>query len=209
MAKRRKIQEYPHISLDPEKITGRLDFGEIFGRSAPVHIEIGSGKGTFILDQARAHPEFDYLGIEWARKYYLYTVDRLGRWQVRNVRMIRTDAAVFIAENLADESVDCFHVYFPDPWPKKRHNKRRFFCPENMENVLRCLKMSGLLRIATDHKDYFEAVTELMPRYMQRFKEVVFEQVNPDKDEWTGTNYERKYKIENREIYTMALEKIR
>ena len=114
----RKLQEYPSVSLEPEDLDGRINFFKIFGRSGPIHIEIGSGKGTFLVNQAKAQPDENFLGIEWARKYYRYAVDRVGRWGLKNVRIIRTDAAVFIADFIADSSVDCFHIYFPDPWPK-------------------------------------------------------------------------------------------
>ena len=118
MAKR-VIQDYPNISLIPEDIVGTLNFDDLFGRTAPVELEIGSGKGTFLLSQAQAHPEINYLGIEWANKFYKYAVDRIGRWALENVRIIRTDAAVLIAENIPDESIDRFHLYFPDPWPRQ------------------------------------------------------------------------------------------
>ena len=94
----RKLQEYPSVSLEPEDLEGRIDFVQIFGRSCPVHIEIGSGKGTFLLNQAKAQPDDKFLGIEWARKYYRYAVDRIGRWGLTNVRIIRTDAAIFLTD---------------------------------------------------------------------------------------------------------------
>ena len=84
----------------------------LFSRQAPLHIEIGSGKGTFLLNQAKAHPEFNYLGIEWANKFYLYSVDRIRRWQVQDVRFLRTDARDFIKRYIADGCVDTLHVYF-------------------------------------------------------------------------------------------------
>src|SRR4030042_514460 len=70
--------------------------------------------------------------------------------------------AVFIAENVTGDSVDCFHIYFPDPWPKKRHHKRRFFCAENLEQLIRCMKPAGQLRIATDHAEYFEQIKTVL-----------------------------------------------
>ena len=135
----RILKEYPSVSLYPEDLSwglltedGKIDFVRIFGRAGPVHIEIGTGKGTFLLNQARAQPGDNFLGIEWARKYYRYAVDRIGRWGLTNVRIIRTDAATFLADFIPDDSVECFHIYFPDPWPKKRHHKRRFIRPDNL-----------------------------------------------------------------------------
>ncbi len=116
---RRTLKDYPHVSLKSGDLDGQIDFVRLFGRSGPVHVEIGIGRATFLLNQAKAHPQLNFLGIEWANKYYRYSVDRIGRWNLTNVRIIRTDAAQFLADFLPDASVDCFHIYFPDPWPKK------------------------------------------------------------------------------------------
>jgi tRNA (guanine-N7-)-methyltransferase len=204
----RTLKEYPSISLKPEDLDGRIDFVRIFGRSGPVHIEIGSGKGTFLLKQASAHPDDNFLGIEWARKYYRHAVDRIGRWDLTNVRIIRTDAAAFLADFISDNSVDCFHVYFPDPWPKKRHHKRRFICQANLEHLIRCLKTGGQLKIATDHADYFEVIQKLINNEKKRLEEIQFlPTAGADMGEWVGTNFERKYIKDQRPIYTIAVKK--
>lgn len=204
----KKIDHWPQIALIPEDLDSPIDFGKVFGRKAPVHIEIGTGKAAFLLPQAREHPEIDFLGIEWANKYYKYAADRLGRWQIKNAKMIRTDAAQFIREFLPDESVDCFHIYFPDPWPKKRHHKRRFFCRENLDQLLRCLKPAGIIQITTDHEDYFKAITEVIAANKTRIEEIDF--IRPPaaaEDELVGTNFERKYIKEGRKVHFVAMRK--
>ena len=201
----RILKDYPGVSLKTEDLDGKIDFVRIFGRSGPVHIEIGTGKGTFLLNQAKAEPYNNYLGIEWARKYYRHAVDRIGRWGLTNVRIVRTDAAVFIADFVPDDSVDCFHIYFPDPWPKKRHHKRRFLCPTNMEHLLRCLKVAGQLRIATDHADYFEQIRTVVTERSDILEEIDFlPTAGAETGEWVGTNFERKYLKNQRPIYTLA-----
>jgi len=205
----RTLKEYPSVSLKPEDIDRRIDFVQIFGRIGPVHIEIGSGKGTFLVNQAKARPGDNFLGIEWASKYYRHAVDRIGRWGLTNVRIIRTDAAVFLADFIADSSVECFHIYFPDPWPKKRHHKRRFICQGNLEHLIRCLKTGGQLRIATDHEDYFRVIQEVIANQDKGLEEIQFlPTVGADKGEWVGTNFERKYLKDQRSIYTIAVRKI-
>ena len=205
----RILQDYPGISLKAENLNGKIDFVRIFGRSGPVHIEIGSGKGTFLLGQANVQPSDNFLGIEWARKYYRYAVDRIGRWGLTNVRIIRTDAASFITDSVTDESVDCFHIYFPDPWPKKRHHKRRFICPANTEHLVRCMKTSGQLRIATDHADYFEQIKMVLSNQSDALEEIDFiKPAGAESGEWVGTNFERKYIKDKRTIYTMAARKL-
>jgi tRNA (guanine-N7-)-methyltransferase len=205
----RTLKEYPSVSLKIEDLEGGTDFVRIFGRTGPVHIEVGTGKGTFLLKQAGAHPGDNFLGIEWARKYYRYAVDRIGRWGLTNVRIIRTDAAVFLADFISDCSVDFFHIYFPDPWPKKRHHKRRFIRPSNLEHLIRCLKAGGQLKIATDHADYFEVIQKLIDNEKKRLEETQFLQTaGADTGEWVGTNFERKYLKDQRPIYTLAVKKI-
>jgi tRNA (guanine-N7-)-methyltransferase len=205
----RRLREYLEVILRPEEVEGRLDFAGVFGRTGPVHIEVGSGKGTFLVNQARAHPKIDFLGIEWARKYYRYAVDRMGRWGLKNVRLIRADAAVFLAENIGNESVECFHIYFPDPWPKKRHHKRRFINDANLGQMLRCLKRGGTIRVASDHLDYFEHIKEVLTGRAGEVEEVDFlPTAGADTGEWVGTNFERKYLKEGRGIYAIAVRKV-
>ena len=200
------------IALEPDKLCEDMDLASFFSRCGPLHIEIGSGKGTFLVNQARAHPENNYLGIEWANKYYLYSVDRMRRWNISNVRILRYDARDFFRCFLPAESVDTLHVYFPDPWPKKRHQKRRFFHRENIMNVARCLSRQGQLRTATDHKEYYQVIVELMlnsPDIAPMFEQVDFYPVDTaDPGQWVGSNFERKYIQQRRQIYTLALRKL-
>jgi len=184
-----------------------LDPAVLFERPGPVHVEIGSGKGTFLLAEARAHPDRNFLGIEWANKYYRYAVDRMGRWGLTNVRLIRTDAGQFIGR-LAEGSVEFFHVYFPDPWPKKRHHKRRFFQAGNLEQVWRVLRDGGILQFVTDHADYFRAAEEVLAGQADRWQSVAFYRpAGAGQGELVGTNYERKYLVERRNIHALAIAK--
>jgi tRNA (guanine-N7-)-methyltransferase len=182
----RKLKDYPSVSLRPEDLDGKIDFIRIFGRPGPVHIEVGTGKATFLLNQARTLPDVNFLGIEVANKYY-----------------------GFLADFVPDNSIDCFHIYFPDPWPKRRHRKRRFFRPVNLQQLLRCLKAKGQIRIATDHADYFEQIQKLITDNREKLEEIEFlPTAGTESGERTGTNYERKYLKEQRPIYTLAARKI-
>lgn len=204
----RTLKEYPSVALKTEDLNGKSDFVRIFGRSGAVHIEIGCGKGAFLVNEAKALPEANFLGIERAGRYYRYAVDRIGRWGLQNVRIIRIDAEFFLTDFVPDESVDCFHIYFPDPWPKKRHHKRRFFRPDNMRQLMRGLKAGGEIKIATDHADYFEVVKELTAAEDNRLEEIEFiRPTGAEGDEWVGTNFERKYLKHNIPIYTLAVRK--
>ena len=204
----RILKDYPSVALKPEELDGEIDFVRLFGRSAPVHIEIGSGKAAFLLKQAMAQPDVNFLGIERANKYYRYAVDRVGRWGLTNIRIIRTDAAHFLAEFVPADSIDCFHIYFPDPWPKRRHHKRRFFCQANLEHLIRSLKTGGAIKAATDYAEYFELITELFEANKHRLEPgEFFPTAGAQPGEWVGTNFERKYLKQKRPIYTLAVRK--
>ena len=205
----RILNDYPSVALKPEDLDGKIDFAQIFGRKGPVHIEIGAGRATFLLNQAMAQPDVNFLGIEWARKYYRYAVDRIGRWALKNVRIIRTDAAQFLTNFVPDSSIECFHIYFPDPWPKKRHHKRRFLAPANLEQLLRCLTPAGTIRIATDHAEYFEQIQKVLAAFSDRLEKIdFFPTAGANVGEWVGSNFERKYLKDKRPIYTIAVRKV-
>ncbi|MHC4625305.1 MAG: tRNA (guanosine(46)-N7)-methyltransferase TrmB [Planctomycetota bacterium] len=205
----RILKDYPAVALKIEDLPGPVDFARVFGRAAPVHIEIGCGKGTFLLNEARARPQVNFLGIEWANRYYRFAVDRIGRWAVPNVRIIRTDAAVFLTDLVPGRSVDCFHIYFPDPWPKKRHHKRRLLTGANLERLLAALRTGGAIRVATDHAEYFEVITHLFQANAGRLQQTDFlPTAGAELGEWVGTNFERKYLKQNRPIRTIAMTKV-
>jgi len=207
----RTLQDYPEISVPFESLDGRIDFAHFFGRSAPVQIEIGSGKGTFLLSEALANPQINFLGIEWANKFYRFAVDRMGRWGVKNVRLMRANAAELVEDFFPDASIERFHIYFPDPWPKNYHHKRRFFSDENLVHLLRCLVPGGIINLATDHENYFEQMTDVIRRAVKAGTVEQIDFIRPAgaaEGETVGTNYERKYKKEGRKTYTAAVRKI-
>jgi tRNA (guanine-N7-)-methyltransferase len=202
------IHEYPEIALNPETIQNKADFNIIFSMPAPVEVEIGSGKGTFLVSQATAHPETNFLGIEYTNKVYRYAVDRIGRRGLKNVRIIRTEAVDFVQNFIPDGSVQAFHIYYPDPWPKKRHNKRRFFSNENLGQLLRCLAPGGRIQVATDHEDYWRQMDSVIEAAGDAVRRVDFARpAGAIEGETVGTNYERKYKKENRPTFFAAVVK--
>lgn len=205
---RRIIKEYDTMVLRPEDFSGRVNWGQIFGRRGPVHLEIGSGKGTFLVHEAQAHPDIDFVGIEWASKFYRYAADRLGRWNLTNVRIIRADAVTFLGEHVTPGSIDCLHIYFPDPWPKRNHHKRRLLQQANMGVLIACLATGGEIRIATDHVAYFEQIEKVAAACQGELEPIAFTRPAGAEDgEFTGTNYERKYIRDHRTTHTLALRK--
>jgi tRNA (guanine-N7-)-methyltransferase len=205
---KRAIDDFPKIALDPELLGEKVNFDLIFGRSGPVHVEIGCGKGSFLLSQAEYSPHINFLGIEWARKYCRYCIDRFGRRGIDSVRMIRADAADFVSRFIPDSSVACFHVYFPDPWPKTRHHKRRFLSDGNIPHLFRCLKPNGTIRFVTDDAKYYEATVILFQRIdcYWEIRDFIPLSGTPE-GELVGTNYERKYRKEGRSVFAMEIRK--
>jgi len=191
------------VMLPESFAAGPADLRAAFGNSRPAEVEIGSGKGTFLLARAAARPEVNFLGIEWARAYCLYAADRLRRARLPNVRMLRADAAAFFRSCLPDACLLRVHIYFPDPWPKQRHHRRRIIQPRFLVDARRTLQPGGQLIVVTDHLDYFRQIRQLltdfpglattpMPRMADKAGELV------------GTNFERKYIAQGRAFFSLA-----
>jgi tRNA (guanine-N7-)-methyltransferase len=200
-----KVEE---IILAPPEAGQVLNLREIFGADVPVELEIGSGKGTFLLNRARAHPAHGFLGIEWANKIFQYAADRMARWGMSNVRMMRTDARHLVIHHLPPSSLTMLHIYHPDPWPKKRHHKRRLFQRDFVAAVATALVPGGRLAVQTDHAEYFEYIGQVL-KTEPRLAVVPFDVPEAGvSDGRVGTNYEVKYLREGRAIYQIALMRV-
>ena len=146
--------------------SGRVDPRAWFGEPGrPLEIEIGSGKGTFLLDHAEVHPEINLLGIEWAGEFYAYASDRVRRRGLANVRVLHADATQFLRWRVPDGIVRVIHLYFSDPWPKTRHHKKRVVQDRFLGDVWRVLGPGGELRVVTDHDGLWEWDREHFERW--------------------------------------------
>jgi tRNA (guanine-N7-)-methyltransferase len=139
-----------------------LPLEKVFGRRAPLEVEIGSGKGNTLVQLASERPDVDFLGIEIGVKWVRLSRARLIRAGLANVRVVTGDAQWILARHLPAGSVQRVHVYFPDPWPKKRHAKRRLFRKGFPDLLKRCLVAQGDLRVATDHESYGDQIVEVL-----------------------------------------------
>lgn len=131
-----------------------LDLDAAFGRNAPKILEVGFGMGTATADIARVRPDTDFLGIEVHSPGVGNLLKLIEEQQLTNLRLIRHDAVEVIDNMLAPASLDGFHLYFPDPWHKKRHNKRRLVQPAFVEKIVSRLKPGAYIHMATDWEDY-------------------------------------------------------
>ena len=175
-----------------------------FCSPGPFELEIGSGKGGFLLSRAKADPRVRLLGIEWANRYFRYAADRMARWQATNVRVMRTDARTLVMHHLPPACISVLHLYHPDPWPKRRHHKRRLVQSDFVAAAVQALEPAGRWLLQSDHVEYFEQMARLLGERPE-LAEVSWDQACcPVDPEWGGTNYEIKYTREGRPIYRAA-----
>jgi len=195
----------------------------------PLEIEIGPGKGTFLIEQAPNQPEHDFLGIEWAGEFFAYAADRVRRrraaGQLTNVRLLRADATEFLRWRCPDAVVRVLHLYFSDPWPKKKHHKKRVIQDCFMAEAWRVLEPGGELRVVTDHpglwawnETHFANWTakahDSPARAAGGFPPVPFERLefttplSAGEGELVGSNYERKWRQEGRDFFAATLRKL-
>lgn len=184
-----------------------LDWSEIFGNDHPVEIEVGFGKGLHLLTAGRANPRINYLGIEVVRKYQLFTATRLARHQLHNVRVACVDARPFLRDWIAPSSVQTVHLYFPDPWWKTRHHKRRVFTAEFAQSCQRILTPTGQLLVVTDVADYAAMVQQTVREHTQLLEGEPPPETQPRHDMDYLTNFERKFRQAGRPIYRMRFVK--
>ena len=192
----------PALRLDPERALEPLSWTEVFGSDCPVEVEVGIGKGRFLLAAAAARPLVNHLGIEWANRYLVVAETRAARQKLENVRFVRVDAQELLRRGIPDDSVAAYYVFFPDPWPKKRHHKRRFFQAETVDQLARTLREGGLLHAATDHADYWEAIEPLLDRHPRFARLPSFGGPDfPLPTDQPLTNFEAKYGKEGRTLF--------
>jgi tRNA (guanine-N7-)-methyltransferase len=159
-AQARALEElWPVFGIEPG--TSRLDTERLFGREAPLVVEIGFGNGEATWRMARNEPGRDFIGIEVHKPGVGHLLQKLHEHDLSNVRIARQDAVDFIRDRLPGESVDQVRIYFPDPWPKKRHHKRRIIQPDFLDLLARRIRPGGLLHMATDWQAYAESMVEI------------------------------------------------
>ena len=141
---------------------GLLDFPGVFGRTAPVVLEIGSGMGETTAAIAHAHPETNYVAVEVHGPGVGSLLKKIAELDLHNLRIVRHDAVAVLEEMVPDTSLTGLHLFFPDPWPKKRHHKRRLLQPPFAELVARKLAPGGYLHAATDWPDYATQMDEVL-----------------------------------------------
>jgi tRNA (guanine-N7-)-methyltransferase len=183
------------------------DPARLFGRLAPLEVEVGSGKGLFLRRQAAARPDVDLLGIEVARKYAAFTAASLAKAELPNAIVIQGDALRIFAELIPDQTLAAVHVYFPDPWWKKRHKKRRVMRPSFVRDVERTLLPGGALHFWTDVLEYFETTLALLAAHTALGEPLPVAETPAEQEMAYRTHFERRVRLAEEPVYRAEFRK--
>ncbi|MEM0924951.1 MAG: tRNA (guanosine(46)-N7)-methyltransferase TrmB [Planctomycetota bacterium] len=180
----------------------------LFGNTNPLEIEIGSGKGLFLSNAAIRRPENNYLGIEIVRKYAKHAAARLRKKSVTNAKMVAGNAELLFGGPIPAESLEAVHVYFPDPWWKKRHRKRRVVNERSILNYYDALRPGGRFHFWTDVLDYFESTIEMIAEIRPQFGIPIPEEEAESTHELDfHTHFERRSRRDQTPVYRVRYEK--
>ena len=147
------------IPRSRDSLIQRLDLGKIFGRKAPLHVDLGCGEGSFLRALAQRLSDKNFLGIERLLGRIRSSARKAA--SLSNVRLLQMESSYAVRYLLPPGSVETFYLLFPDPWPKRRHHRRRIVTPEFLYSVHIALEKNGVIYIATDHLDYFQKIEEI------------------------------------------------
>lgn len=174
---------------------------QLFSRGGPLEVEVGTGKGLFLASSAAGMPEHDFLGIEVSQKYARYAAARLAKCQLANACVVHGDALRVFRERLPDRSLAAVHVYFPDPWWKARHKKRRVMNAAFLADVQRTLAIGGRLHFWTDVEEYFQATLALIREVTHLQGPLEVPERAPEHELDYRTRFERRTRLAGEAVY--------
>ncbi len=180
---------------------------EWFGRQAPLEVEVGSGKGLFLMNFGQRYPEHNFLGIEIAKKFAQFAASRIAKRGLSHVRVAAANGVEVFRLLIPDASVAAVHVYFPDPWWKARHKKRRVLHEEFLAHIQRVLIPEGKLHFWTDVLEYFQSTLELIGSHTQLEGPFAVAELQPEHDLDYRTHRERRIRLEGGAIYRSEFRK--
>jgi tRNA (guanine-N7-)-methyltransferase len=173
----------------------------LFGRDAPLEVEVGSGKGLFLQNAALGTPEHNFLGVEVAFKYARFIAARLAKRNITNAKAVHGDALRLFRERLPNASLAAVHVYFPDPWWKARHHKRRVMTEALLADMVRTLQPGGRLHFWTDVKEYFDATLALIAQTTSLIGPIEVPEKPAEHDLDFRTHFERRMRLHGEPVY--------
>lgn len=179
---------------------------ELFNNDLPFYLEIGFGNGEFLIDHYKNFPKYNYIGIESSDKFSLKTMKKVKDANIKNYSIWNTEAFEAIKKYIDDDLISRLYINFSDPWPKKRHNKRRVINIKFLDEVYRILKKDGFLFIVTDHDDYALDIEKKLKKF-KKFKSIYDSFYVNYYENYYQTKYERIMRGEKHNIYYFILRK--
>lgn len=197
---------WPRVGLNRED--GMIDYEKVFQRNVPRVFEIGFGSGYSLLEMAKLHPEQDFIGIEMYQPGIGTLLQGIEAHQLNNVRIYYADAVEVLTQCIPDQSLDVVQIFFPDPWPKRRHHKRRLIQTAFVELVIKKLKPRGTLHLATDWEDYGVHMMNVLSNIPQLINLIgVGEYSNRSAQRPVVTKFEQRGKQSGRAIWELQFVK--
>lgn len=190
----------PGIELVRETYVAPLDLLSAFAREAPLHVDLGCGDGDLLCELARRYPQGNFLGVEKLAGRVAKACRKSAL--LENVRVLNVESTYAVRYLLPEASVETFYLLFPDPWPKRRHHRRRIVTNDFLDSIHGALESGGTLRIATDQRDYFEQIARV-GRNDSRF--VILDSEDAD---LPTPKFERRFVAAGAPIYRLALRKV-
>ena len=183
------IESSKYIILNPEENKGK--WKNVFGNDKPIHIEIGMGKGDFIIGMAKNNPNINFIGIEMYDSVIVKAVQKLENEELDNLKLIRMDARLI--EDVFDKEIDLIYLNFSDPWPKERHAKRRLTSPIFLEKYDKIFKNNAEIIMKTDNNPLFEYSKESLENFGYQIKSITRDLYQEDVSQNIKTEYEKKF----------------
>ena len=193
------LEPYPqYVILNPADAKGRWQ--EIFGNDHPIHVEVGSGKGAFVSGMAKANPEINYIGIDIQKSVLSYALDKVLATDVPNIKLLWVDGAD-LTDYFEEGEIDRLYLNFSDPWPKKRHEKRRLTYQSFLATYQQILPENGEIHFKTDNRGLFEYSLVSFSQYGMKLKGVWLDLHASDFEDNVLTEYEQKFANKGQVIY--------
>ncbi len=192
----------PDIWRSTSQLKAPIDFAEWFGNANPIQIEIGCGKGAFLAAVGERRPDLNFVGLEYFGKYLRKTRQKIEKRGLTNVRLLHGDMVYLLLNHVPDQSVSVYHIYFPDPWPKRRHAKRRMVREASVAQFARTLRPEGFVDVKTDLPVNFTRIRRAINDtglFRQEFIRVWSSDTMPEDN--VPTNFEIKYRAIGKETF--------
>ena len=193
------LEAHPqYVILNPADAKGRWQ--EIFGNDHPIHVEVGSGKGAFVSGMAKANPEINYIGIDIQKSVLSYALDKVLATDVPNIKLLWVDGSA-LTDYFEEGEIDRLYLNFSDPWPKKRHEKRRLTYQSFLATYQQILPENGEIHFKTDNRGLFEYSLVSFSQYGMKLKGVWLDLHASDFEDNVLTEYEQKFANKGQVIY--------